>query len=158
MRKGGATLTLHKIRVTVIKSVSTAIQTGKRIVLRTYQNVKNITTSIPVTTYIRSRQLLRTALGRVEALWQYCQTGINHFIVKPLLDARVYIKERFRNAYARLDEVFKRGKLIFDRTAGDVREETQNYFENLANYYSGVYRQYSKEVRDIFESLKIPAS
>ena len=154
--KKKAILTFKMIKVTVVRTVSDVVDTGRRVVLQSYRRAKDIATKVTVTTYNRAKKLLKQALHRVEALWQYCKTGINHFIVKPLLNARVYVKHRFVKAYSRLGEIFERGKLILNTTVDTVREETSSYFEDLANYYSGVYRQYTSEVKDIFDSLKIP--
>ena len=154
--KKKAILTFKMIKVTVVRTVSDVVDTGRRVVLQSYRRAKDIATKLTVTTYNRAKKLLKQALHRVEALWQYCKTGINHFIVKPLLNARVYVKHRFVKAYSRLGEIFERGKLILNTTVDTVREETSSYFEDLANYYSGVYRQYTSEVKDIFDSLKIP--
>ena len=154
--KKKAVLTFKMIKVTVVRTVSDVVDTGRRVVLQSYHRAKDIATKLTVTTYNRAKQLLKQAIHRVEALWQYCRTGINHFIVKPLLNARVYVKHRFEKAYSRLGEIFERGKQILNTTVDTVREETSNYFEDLASYYSGVYRQYTSEVKDIFDSLKIP--
>ena len=154
--KKKAVLTFKMIKVTVVRTVSDVVDTGRRVVLQSYHRAKDIATKLTVTTYNRAKQLLKQAIHRVEALWQYCRTGINHFIVKPLLNARVYVKHRFEKAYSRLGEIFERGKQILNTTVDTVREETSNYFENLASYYSGVYRQYTSEVKDIIDSLKIP--
>ena len=158
LAKGPAKLTLKQITVTVIRGAQSLAEQGKKVVLRTYQRVKNISTAVTVTVYRRSRQLFKTALERVEALWKYCESGINHYIVRPLLDTRVFIKEKFESAYARLSETFNRGKQIFESTVENVGKEADDYFESLANYYTDVYKQYSTEVRDIFSSLKIPDS
>jgi hypothetical protein len=152
--KGKAKLSFKKIKVTVIRTY----EEGKRIVYQTYQKVKDIATTVVVTTYENSRKLLEQALQRVEALWQYCKTGIDHYIVKPLLNARVLVKNKFEQTYSRLNEIFNRGKTILKQTTNDVRAEASKYFDSLAKYYTDVYRQYSTEVRDIFESLKVPDS
>ncbi|KAH3877528.1 hypothetical protein DPMN_001401 [Dreissena polymorpha] len=152
LANGPAKLTLAKIRVTVYRSY----EYSKKVVLQTYQRVKDISTSVTVTAFQNSRELLQTALKRVEALWSYCKTGVDHYIVKPLLNAQVYIKERFNNAYAQLTRLFERGKTIIEQTVDNVNEETNAYYDSLANYYTGVYRQYSTELWNIFESLKIP--
>ena len=70
-------------------------------------------------------------------------TKLNHFDVRPVLDARVFVKHRFHRAYARLGELFQRGRHIFDTTIDTFKDETASYFENLANYYKGVYTQYT---------------
>ena len=156
--KKKAVLTFKMIKVTVIRTVSKVAETGRKIVLQSYHRAKDIATTLTVTTYSRAKLLLKKALNRVGALWQYCKTGINHFVVKPLLNARVYVKHRFEKAYTRLGELFQRGKQIYATTIDTFKDETASYFENLANYYTGVYRQYTSEVKDIFESLKIPDS
>ncbi|XP_052799319.1 serine-rich adhesin for platelets-like [Mya arenaria] len=149
---GKATLSIQKIKVTVYKTY----EYGKRVVLQTYQRVKDISTQVIVTTYTRSRELLQKALKRVEALWQYCKDGVDHYIVKPLLNAQVFIKERFNNAYYQLSKLFERGQIILENTVDNVSEESNTYFETLTDYYTGVYRQYSSELRNIFDSLKVP--
>ena len=156
--KKKAVLTFKLIKVTVVRTVSQVAESGRKIVLQSYRRVKDIATTLTVTTYSRAKQLLKKALNRVGALWKYCKTGINHFVVKPLLNARVFVKHRFHRAYARLGELFQRGRQIFDTTIDTFKDETASYFENLANYYTGVYTQYTSEVKDIFESLKIPDS
>ena len=156
--KKKAVLTFKLIKVTVVRTVSHVAESGRKIVLQSYRRVKDIATTLTVTTYSRAKQLLKKALNRVGALWKYCKTGINHFVVKPLLNARVFVKHRFHRAYARLGELFQRGRQIFDTTIDTFKDETASYFENLANYYTGVYTQYTSEVKDIFESLKIPDS
>lgn len=146
------------IKVTVIRTVSKAAETGRRIVLQSYRRVKDIATKLTVTTYTRAKLLLKQALHKIGALWQYCKTGINHFVVKPLLNARVYVRHRFEKAYTRLGQLFERGRQILDTTVDTLKKETSSYFENLATYYSSVYRQYTTEVKDIFDLLKIPDS
>ena len=156
--KKKAVLKFQMIKVTVIRTVSKAAETGRRIVLQSYRRVKDIATKLTVTTYARAKLLLKQALHRIGALWQYCKTGINHFVVKPLLNARVYVRHRFEKAYTRLGQLFERGRQILDTTVDTLKKETSSYFENLATYYSSVYRQYTTEVKDIFDLLKIPDS
>ena len=60
--------------------------------------------------------------------------------MKPFLNARVFAKHRFQRAYARLGELFQRGRHIFDTTIDTFKDETASYFENLAK---GGYTQYT---------------